>query len=146
MYLSISYLTKFLETLVVNANTYAAEKRARDPVKEREKHVRGWKPVDLRELQCWIGIIIYMGIVNIPAVKDYWRSGLYPEHGRTPYLSATRFEQNKRYFHISASNMTLDPEKQSWHYMVDPLLNQLPQASQHYHLPSTNIPLDEAMT
>jgi len=80
---------QIVETLGVNTNIYAAEKQARDRAKEREKGVRGWKPVDIRELQSWIGIIIFLRIVNILAVKDYWRSGRYPEHGWTPYLSAT---------------------------------------------------------
>ena len=77
------------------------------------------------ELQCWIGIIIYMGVVDIPAVKDYWKGGLYPDHGWTSYLSATRFKEIKHYFHISECSNTSEQQLQLWHYKVDPLLNQL---------------------
>ena len=130
---------------MVNTNSYAAEKRGKNPVKEREKGFRRWEPVGIGELQCWIGIIIYMGVVDIPAVKDYWKGGLYPDHGWTSYLSATRFEEIKRYFHISQCSDTPEQPPHFWHHKVDPLLNQLQWASQQYRLPSTNITLDEAM-
>jgi hypothetical protein len=57
----------------------------------------------LDELRIWLGIVIYMGVHSSPAVADYWvNDNLSPVHPIKSYMSQTRFEQIKRYLHISA--------------------------------------------
>jgi len=33
---------------------------------------RGWNPVSVKDLKIWLGLIIYMGIVDCLSIKDYW--------------------------------------------------------------------------
>jgi hypothetical protein len=146
------FFSKDLLTLMArNTNLYAAEKRKQNQQKE-EKELGGrlWKPVKVVELRCWFGVMIYMGLVKEPAVSDYWRGEqdiLWPRHDFCDYISRTRFEEIKRYFHISHLNAPkVSPTgQQLWHAKVDPLLNQLRFASQQYRIPESNITIDEAM-
>jgi hypothetical protein len=63
-------------------------------------------------------------------------------------MSQTRFEEIKRYFHITGPTVDkIDPitGKKAWHAKVDHLLEQVRAASQKYRLPGTNMTFDEAM-
>ena len=62
-------------------------------------------------------------------------------------MSQTRFEEIKRYFHVSPldSPKVLPCGRRLWHGKVDLLLTQLREASQKYRTPQSNITIDEAM-
>jgi hypothetical protein len=107
------FLTKsLLETMSANTNAYATGKIA-----EGDKEGgRTWKEVTAAEL--------------------YWahRNGLNPKHPTSHYMSQTRFEQVKRYFHVAAPDIPKETPKKRrlWHGKVDPILEQLRKSSQAY--------------
>jgi hypothetical protein len=140
------FLTKsLLETMAVNTNTYAAQKIAEN----KTDAGRTWEEVTAKELGGWIGIVIYMGVHCSSAIEDYWahRNGLNPKHPTSDYMSLTRFEQIKRYFHVAASGIPKETPggRRLWHGKVDPILEQLRKSSQAYRVASTNVAVDEAM-
>jgi hypothetical protein len=109
---------------------------------------RKWKEVTPEELGVWLGITIYMGVHCAPAVRDYWKhDDLNPTHPITDYMSQTRFEQIKRYFHVNHPEdpMHSPTGRRLWHSKVDRILEQLRKSSKAYRMPSTHIALDEAM-
>lgn len=66
--------------------------------------MRDWQPVAQEELRIWIGMIIYMGIFSgkSSSIREFWvKDGLHPAHDTSRFMSQTRFEQIKRYFHVS---------------------------------------------
>jgi hypothetical protein len=133
-----------LNTISTNTNAYAQKK-----IEEQENSgARVWVEVKPQEIGAWIGIVLYMGVHRSPAIPDYWRhDGLSPTHPITNYMSQTRFEQVKRYFHVSdLDEVTVTAKgRRLWHCKVDPLLDQLRKSSQAYRLPSSNVSVDEAM-
>lgn len=131
------------DTLATNTNSYARSKRE-DPLATG----RSWVDISVKELRVWIGICIYMGIFKSPALEDYWKhDGLHPLHPITKYMSLTRFEQVKRYLHVSPVNIPTHTTDgcRLWHGKIDILLDQLCKSSQAYRVPSTNISIDEAI-
>lgn len=135
-----------LEAISVNTNHYAAQKR----VEKGLGNMRGraWKDTTSRDIKCWLGIVIYMRVVGLPAVRDYWSTdGLLPSHDICNYMSLTRWEDIKGYLHIASPDAaTHDPTgKKLWHQKIDPLLNQVRYAAQCYRIPSSNIAIDEAI-
>jgi len=73
----------------------------------------------VEELQVFIGAIMYMGIHTEPQIEMYWNTDFKgPLHSISNHISLRRFEQIKRYCHISC-----------------------PEGDQQniYHLPSTKI-------
>lgn len=138
-----------LKLMTRNTNKYAKYKRENAPATE-VLGGRAWKPVTAGELSCWFGILIYMGLVKELALGDYWRGEhdpLWPRHDFCDYMSQTRFEEIKRYFHIADINTPkISPcGRRLWHNKVDPLLDQLRHASQTYRIPESNVTIDEAM-
>jgi hypothetical protein len=96
---------------------------------------RSWKELTVDELKIWLGITILMGVTREPSVKDYWRNddGCNSVHRFTEFMSLCRFEQIKRYIHISLpqeDDGKLTPESENqrpdlWYRKVAWLLDHL---------------------
>lgn len=56
-------------------------------------------------------------------------------------MTLNRYEQLKRYFHVSDPQVTLDVK--DWYQKVEPLASTLQQQFQQYYLPSTKVAIDE---
>jgi hypothetical protein len=138
-----------LKEMAKNTNSYAAEKRGDNEDDDNEEIMRTWKDVTPEEIGQWLGIVLYMGVHVSPAVADYWKhDGMNPSHPITQWMSQTRYEQIKRYFHVASPDAELfdkDRKKRLWHAKVDPVLDQLRKSSKAYRMPSSNVAVDEAM-
>ena len=97
------FLTKsLLQALAVNTTAYAA-KQLEESRQSGENGGRKWEEVTPEELSLWLGIVLYMGVCSASAVKDYWsHDSLTAIHPIRDYMSQTRFEQIKRYYHVAA--------------------------------------------
>lgn len=140
---SLFFNEALFDTMTTNTNLYAENKRDNEGAEGRK-----WSAISVQDLKCWTGILIYMGICKLPSVGDYWcHDGLWPTHHWSTYMSQTRFEQIRRYFHISPPNALAHSAigRRLWHHKVDPILDQLRHASQSYRMPSSNVSCDEAM-
>jgi hypothetical protein len=82
------------ETIATNTNRYAEVKKAGSEKK------RDWWPTSAAEIKVFVGTFIYMGVVCLPAYEDYW-SSKYGEFVCAKHISLNRFEDLKRYLHIS---------------------------------------------
>ena len=58
-------------------------------------------------------------------------------------MSLTRFEQIKRYLHVSDPRIELD--RQHWYKKLSPLAEQLQESFRHYFVPGTKVAIDEMM-
>ncbi len=80
----------------------------------------------------FIGAIIYMGIHKEPRVDMYWNTDFNkgPLHLIPSHISLRRFEQIKRYCHISCPISDQQrgyylPSNKIWWYKVEPLASTL---------------------
>jgi hypothetical protein len=88
-----------LETVSTHTNAYASHNRGEGS----QSSGRVWRDVSADEIGCWLGIVVYMGVYCSPAIADYWKhDGLNPKHPVAEWMRETRFEQIKRYFHVSS--------------------------------------------
>ena len=104
--------------------------------------------VSTPELSIWFGMVVYMGVPYSPSVRDYWRQdGLNPAHPISEHMGQTRFEEMKRYFHLSPLNRPKETPlgRRLWCSKVDDVLDQLHESSQRYRVPSSHIAVDECM-
>jgi hypothetical protein len=86
-----------LKTIAKHTNEYAATNRDEDP----PAGDRAWWDVTSEEFGVWIGIFLYMGVHQSPAIADYWKhDDQNPLHPIRTHMSRTRFEQIKRYLNI----------------------------------------------
>jgi hypothetical protein len=95
--LQLLFLSESLiEGIVVATNAYA--KKQLVPAKVH--------PVDEADILRFFAIFFYMGIVRVPAKKDYWRgaSSFWPVHQPCLSLPRTRFEYIWRYIHLTETD------------------------------------------
>ena len=57
-----------MELMASNTNTYAALKTSE---RLQEGGIK-WKEVSTPELGIWLGVVVYRGVHNSLAVRDYW--------------------------------------------------------------------------
>lgn len=144
---------------------YAETRRFRGGPTEQQ---RGWTPTNRNETLVFIGALIYIGVHKEPQTHYYWRQNIAqgPVHTIPLYMGLVRFEQIKRYLHISQTETvqcyppniydrepTADDEwtydiehlGNIWWYKLNPTLNQFRSASGQYYWPSSKISIDETM-
>ncbi|KAI7970126.1 hypothetical protein EIK77_000332 [Talaromyces pinophilus] len=165
---SLFFTEDLFKLLADNTNMYAHAKLS----KNMNPHHRNWRSTTPGELKAFIGAQIYMGIAKEPQLKDYWdeekhNESIHANHPLSEYITCFRFEQLKRYFHISGPSevpggfistfyrleptaeqeLQLSEEQLSgiWWHKVHIVLDMLRKASKNLYIPSSNISIDEAM-
>ena len=104
-----------------NTNDYAVQ-QLEEIGQSAESGGREWEEVTPGELGLRLGIVRHMGVCSAPAVKDYWsHDSLTAIHPIRDYMSQTRFEQIKRYYHLAAPDAPTHTAtgRRLWHLKVD---------------------------
>ena len=90
-----------------------------------------------------------MGVHQSPRVDRYWRQDIQqgPLHSPQLYMSQKRFEQIKRFLHISRpdTDSKRQPQDKRWWYKLEPLASSFEKAAQQHYQPGSNIAIDESM-
>ncbi len=129
--------------LVENTNAYAQYKKARNQHNKTEKKVRWWKAITLYEMRIFIALLIYIGTVSTSNIKSFWSKGRNTTHKPMEFMTFYRFEQIKRYFHISALLTTTRLPPAHWHLKLEPLASLLCTKFKAYVILGQNVSFDE---
>jgi len=124
---------KMLKTIVINTNYYAAWK---DAGKGRE-----WVDLTAPELLVFFAICIYFGLFRANgSLECQWdKDRRKPEHQILKHMSLLRFQQIKRFLHISVHGT----QNGNYYAKVEPLLSHIRKTSQSIYRPSSNMSVDE---
>ena len=141
-YFNLLWTTEAWNTLVENTNAYALQKEARYKGNKLKKS-RWWKAVDLHKMCIFIALLIYIGLGYVSNIESYW-SKTGPIHKPMQYMTFFRFEQIKRYLHISPTTPTCIPTNQ-WYLKLAPLFNILCTQFKAYVVIGQNVSFDEIM-
>jgi hypothetical protein len=89
------------EIVAKNTNLYAIAHNA--PISRTTLNSRYWWPTTAYEIRVLFGILFYIGAHKEASYKTYWETpGLIgPKHELSKYMSLNRYENLRRYFHIS---------------------------------------------
>ena len=95
-----------IKMIADNTNIYA--QRALEHLRREDRlpaYLQNWIPVEETEIMCLIGICLYMGIVQLPHIKDYWsKDSFFPPHFISKAMSRDRFYLIMEPPHISDIN------------------------------------------
>ena len=100
---AICFTTSVLDHIVYHSNKYTSECLG--------EKFSTWQQITVDELLAYMGFMILMGIVQLPAIQDYWKTTsifhYMPVAGR---ISRTWFFELHRYVHFADnSTCTLSP-------------------------------------
>ena len=153
------------ESVVYHTNLYAETCRSRMSSLER---TRPWHTVSFNDIMVFIGSIIYMGYHPEHRLPMYWQQNRLngPLHTIPLYISLMRFEQIKRYLHISKPtdiyggmtdpyHIELDIDNE-WKYdaehigkicwnKLEPMISVFRSKIRQYYMPSSELSIDELM-
>jgi hypothetical protein len=131
-------------TLVENTNLYALSKEARHK-ENKVKKSRWWKAIDLYEMRIFIALLIYIGIVGTSNLESYWLKET-TIHRPMEAMTFFRFEQIKRYFHVSPPPPPLSRQPiNQWFMKLSPLFQMLRKRFQAFVIIGQNVSFDEMM-
>ena len=147
-YFSLFFTRDLFQTITTNTNRYASKQRLHI-TKER---ARQWTDLLMEELYVFVGTMIYMGVHEEPRVEMYWNTDFNtgPLHSITSHISIHRFQQIKRYCHISCPESDERagyylPSNEKWWYKLEPLASSIQASSRRYYSPSSEVSIDELM-
>jgi Transposase IS4 len=150
-YFELFWSPEVWTTLIANTNAYAQYKKARHKENKAEGKSRYWKAVTLYEMRIFIALLIYIGIVGTSNIESFWsdKSATYKP---MEFMIFFRFEQIKRYFHVSAPPSAPTSRSGSshlpmvrWHKKLEPLASLLRTKFQAYVVLGQNVSFDEMM-
>ena len=125
-----------VQSWVDETNRHATEMRNRKPSSMK------WVNVSVEELLAYIGMVIAMGLVNLPSALDYFSTEPILSHPWFPsILSRDRFLLISRYFHIS-NDAQFPGDKLG---KLRPFIDHLIRSFQKHWTPHREISIDEQM-
>jgi hypothetical protein len=134
---------EIVDLFVRETNRYAEQYLQTHDVSRRSKS-RQWIPTDGLEMLKFLGIIIQMGLVQMPKLEYYWsNSQLYGSEIIRSAMARDRFELFLKFWHFS--------DNHSYHSNQDrliklkPLLDLLKARFSSIYTPSAVVTIDETM-
>ena len=126
-----------VENIVCNTNAYAVAHGG-------ALSGRPWNEVSIGEFYIFLGLLIYKGVfAPLGKLSEVWnQTTQFPHHDIRKFMTLTRFQQIKRFLHLSPS---WDQHGRNFFDKLEPLFSQLHDAFQKHYRPSSNVSIDEMM-
>ena len=134
---------EIIDLMVRETNRYAEQYLQTHEISRRSKF-RQWKSTNNQEMWKFLGIIIEMGLVQMPKLKYYWSSSqLYRLDIIRNSMSRERFELLLKFWHFTNNNNKNSGQDRL--FKVRPLLDLLKERFTSVYMPGPVVSIDESM-
>lgn len=132
-----------LQPMVDERNRNAAQVLSKVRLNRRSK-LRKWKPTTIEEMNQFLGILLYMGLVPMPRITDYWSKNiLYRNLVAHRIMSRNKFQLLLRFWHLINNNANI--EQEGGFAKILPLLTHLNSVFRNEKSPGQDLVVDESM-
>ena len=103
-----------------------------------------WEETSGREIQAYVGILIYMGMVDVPEIRDYFLNDFCVCPIVRQTMTLWRFEKISWYLHLNDEYMRskVGDANYDFLYKAQPSLNII-QKFRQYYKPGRDLSVDE---
>ncbi|XP_050505081.1 piggyBac transposable element-derived protein 4-like [Diabrotica virgifera virgifera] len=146
----ITYFEHFIDDeiislLVEETNRFAAQRNTANDAAlagSRTPRLNKWVDTDPIEMRKFLGIVVWMGLMHLPKLRDYWSTKRIYENGIPKILSSNRFEMLLSMFHLSNNEQPINPEDRL--HKISNFLNLLEQKFKESYNPEEEVCIDES--
>ncbi|KAJ8932017.1 hypothetical protein NQ314_015025 [Rhamnusium bicolor] len=133
-----------LELMVTETNRYASQVLGSN-IRTRGHRMTRWKNTDMDEMKKFLGVILFMGIVNFPKIECYWKLDNLYYHPimHKIKMSYNRFSLLLRCWHFVDNSLPRDGNDRL--YKVSPLVDAVVANIQKVYTPGKTVAIDESM-
>ena len=129
--------------MVCETNRYAEQYLQTHDISRRSRSHQ-WKPTNDVEMLKFLGIIIEMGLVQMPKLEYYWSNNqLYGSEIIRSVMARDRFELLFKFWHFSDNNKY--HSNQDRLFKLKPLLDLLKARFSSVYVPGAVITIDDTM-
>jgi len=133
----------FLNLLVNETNKYAEYEFLRLAANPRSR-ISLWKPVTLKEMLTFIGLVIHTGTIQLSRINDYWKKHhLFNLTCFSNHMSRDRYLLIMRNLHFSDNSA--DSNDSDRLFKIRPLINYFNDKMSNVYYPGKELSLDESM-
>lgn len=128
--------------LIVNETNRYAQQLIQNKNLKRKARLKRWTPTDASEIRNFLGILLWMGLVQMLSIACYWKKdGIY-QCNIPKYMSRNRFELLLSTFHLS-DNLAAPAGDRL--YKVQPLIYMMVTNFNNVVIPEEFLCIDESM-
>jgi hypothetical protein len=136
-------IDEIIRLMVRETNRYAEQHVQTQKLTKRSKTLQ-WRPTTNEEMFRFLGIILEMGLVQMPEIDYYWsKSKLFGSEVIQNTMSRDRFELLLKFFHFS-NNQEAHADQDRL-FKLRPLLDLLRTRFKSIYVPGSVISIDETM-
>lgn len=130
---------EMLELMVIETNRYAAQCKASTTLPKARIHQ--WRDTNLEEMECFIGILIWMGLCQYPSIESYWSRSVLYHNKLKNVMPRNRFQLLLKSWHFHNNEIVTEDRLQK----ISPLTNLLIKNFQKPITPKEDVCIDESL-
>lgn len=128
-----------LTMMVTETNRYGAQCQKKETAPKARIH--NWQDTNVEELQRFIGLLLWMGLVQYPSIESYWSKMNIYSNAIKSVMSRNRFQLLLKTWHFNNNeNVTTDRLQK-----ISPLTNKLIENFKRHFIPNQALCIDETL-
>lgn len=131
---------EILDFLIIETNRYASQSLRNRTLKAYSR-LKKWTPIDRTEMRNFLGLVMWMGLVNMPSLVDYWQKDILYANKVTEVMCRNRFELILSMFHCSNNEKPEHGRLDKIQKLVDLLVFNF----QKWYIPEEVLCIDESV-
>lgn len=144
----IDYFKHFIDDeimslLVTETNRFAAQSIASNSTKRlTQSRLQKWVDTDIEEMQKFLGIVLWMGLIQLPQLRDYWSTNMLYGNNIPKIMSRNRFEMLLAMLHTCDNEGPRDPDDRL--FKISKFLDILQPKFKSSYIPEELVCIDES--